>query len=86
MRKYSSRRDARRSAGFVGFLKNRSVVFWIILVNILVYIVLLSYVISANIQQINPEEDQFINYFALRPSNILHGDYLSAIVLHMFTF
>lgn len=56
-------------------LKNLSATHWIIFLNVIFGIVF------SILFAINPN---YISYFALKPSNIIHGKYLWTIVTHMF--
>jgi len=67
--KYKRRINLRRKA------RGLSVVTWLILINIAIFIVeLILLAIS----------EDFINIIALKPSNILQGQYLWTLVVHMF--
>lgn len=60
-----------------GFLANRGAVFWIVVSNVFVYILI------TILSMIYGEE--IIAYFALKPSFILSGKYLWTLILHMFS-
>jgi len=80
---YIKRRRPRRS-----IIPNQgkwSVTAWIIAINVVIYLILTIYLI-ANISSIeDPSSLTLFNYFALKPTSILQGEFLSSIVLHMFT-
>jgi membrane associated rhomboid family serine protease len=61
---------------FVKFIKNLSITNWLIIVNVIVFIV---------ISVLFAKNSNSINYFALSPIGILHWRYLWSIILHMFS-
>jgi len=68
----------RRKKKFSDRLNRLSATSWIILINITVYLLLKILILTTNSLEV-------LNYFALKPTNILQGQYLSSIILHMFT-
>ena len=70
---YSYRRH-KKSSGIVGRLSNLSVVGWLILIDIVFFII--------GIFVFNLPEG--VNYIALKPSNILQGKFLWTLLTHMF--
>jgi len=62
--------------------KGFSVVTWLIIINIIIFLGLF----TINIKTGGGLGDtEVINYFALQPSSILQGKYLPSLILHMFT-
>ncbi|MBU0957922.1 MAG: rhomboid family intramembrane serine protease [Nanoarchaeota archaeon] len=68
-------KQKKKSSAF-RFFKNLSATNWIILVNVLVYISILILIVN---------EVNFVDYFALKPADILQGKYLWTLISHMFT-
>lgn len=68
--------DFRRKSASFRILPNLSIVTWFIIVNTVVFIIEFTSII------VNPD---YIDYFALKPSNILNGDYLWTLFTHMFS-
>ena len=69
-------RSYRKSRGAFERLRNFSVVGWLMIITIV-----FSFAVFVALAR-NPEA---INYFALKPSNILQGRYLWTLIAHMFT-
>lgn len=67
-------RKYKKSNGVTGWLSNLSVVGWLILINIIFFIIGL-FIFTL------PEG---INYLALKPSNIFQGKFLWTLITHMF--
>ena len=65
-----------RKRGLLEIIDGFSVVAWLILVNVIVYITLIVWSFSS---------ENFISYFALRPTSVLEGMYLWTLIVHMFT-
>lgn len=65
------------SGGKKSFFKNLSAVGWIILINIVIFI--LTFILIAVFKE------RAYDYFALKPSSILQGKYLWTLVTHMFS-
>jgi len=72
MARYSLRN---RKRNYFEVMAGLSVVAWLIIANVLVYISLI--ILATN-------NSNFLNYFALKPSNIIHGKYLFTLIVHMF--
>ncbi|MAG28004.1 hypothetical protein CMI47_20960 [Candidatus Pacearchaeota archaeon] len=72
--KYQRYNRRKKTRGF-GFFSGRSVVFWLIAINILVSAI--AFILFAR-------DESYIALFALKPSSILAGQYLWTLVVHMF--
>lgn len=74
-------RSGEKNSGFFARVSSLSVVSKIIIVNILIFIFLnISFLFLNSVGQ-----DSILSNFALQPSAILHGQFLWALVLHMFS-
>jgi membrane associated rhomboid family serine protease len=66
--------------GFLSWLKSLSITAWIIIVNVIIYLIITIFFIK------NPDNiEQILNNFAVNPVNILRGEYLWTLVVHMFS-
>jgi len=73
-RRYSRRRE--RGSGFFSRIAEKSAVWWLIVLNVIVSVV------AFVSWRLYPDS---VKYFALKPESILKGDYLWTLVLHMFS-
>lgn len=76
-----SRRNGRRFSEKRRF----SVVTWLIAINVIVYLFFFLFRIINKLTLENLLENEITKYFVITPSNIFQGDFLTSLVLHMFT-